>query len=149
MLHFSPTFDLDRVNEAFRTHADAFNSLIEGVGSATGATGKAAQVATAISMAASAFPVQPRMQVHETQAGVLTASFELPGIARDDVRIDAFAKYLRVSANSGPERKPFSTTLYLPAGVTNEHIRASMRNGVLSVTYPKSVPDVPRRIEVE
>ncbi|KAF7299074.1 SHSP domain-containing protein [Mycena indigotica] len=134
-LYFEPFFDLDRVNEAFRTHANAFNSLIDG---ASGAAG-----------------LSPRVDFRETPTGTVTATFELPGFPKESIHIDAFPGRLRISADPGSDNQlhrrygQFSRTLHLPLGVTEDQVKASMENGVLSVTYPKSTPHMPpKKIEI-
>ncbi|KAG6906649.1 hypothetical protein DXG01_012802, partial [Tephrocybe rancida] len=42
----------------------------------------------------------------------------------------------------------FSRTLQLPQGVKEDEIRASMENGVLSVVFPKSSPEAPKKITI-
>ncbi|KAL0946915.1 hypothetical protein HGRIS_013076 [Hohenbuehelia grisea] len=108
--------------------------------------------------------LKPRMDVHEDAASnTVTASFEFPGLKKEDVSIDVHNGRLTVSAqsNASSEREEggyavrerrfgkFSRTLQLPQGVKDEEIKASMEHGVLTVTFPKSAPELaPKKISI-
>ncbi|KZT18834.1 HSP20-like chaperone [Neolentinus lepideus HHB14362 ss-1] len=96
--------------------------------------------------------IRPRMDVHEDEkANLVTATFELPGLKKEDVQIDAHNNQLTVSGESKVsseheengyavrERRfgKFARRLQLPQGVKPEEIKASMENGVLTVTFPR------------
>jgi len=100
---------------------------------------------------------RPSMDLHENKENnTVTASFELPGVKKEDVNIDVHNGRLTVSAEtqistdhdqSGyavQERRygKFSRTLQLPQGVKDDVIKAKMDNGVLTVTFPKTTPDM-------
>ncbi|KAF7306365.1 SHSP domain-containing protein [Mycena indigotica] len=107
---------------------------------------------------------RPKMDLHEnTESNTVTATFELPGVKKEDVHIDTLPGRLRTSAESKiseeherdgyaiRERRfgRFSRTLQLPNGVKEEDIKASMENGVLTVTFPKtSSEQTPKKITV-
>ncbi|TEB38098.1 small heat shock protein [Coprinellus micaceus] len=107
---------------------------------------------------------KPRMDLHEdTEKNLVTATFELPGLKKEDISIDLNNGRLTVSAESKistdheeggyavRERRfgKFSRMLQLPQGVKEEEIKASIDNGVLTVTFPKSTPDLaPKKITV-
>ncbi|KAF8208869.1 small heat shock protein [Mycena galopus ATCC 62051] len=149
--YYEPFADLERlVNEAFRTRGgsnDNNNQVqrqLEGDGAAT------------------AF--RPRMDLHENaENNTVTATFELPGIKKEDVAIETLPGRLRVSAEckmSDEHEKDgyairerrygkYARTLQLPQGVKEEEIKANMENGVLTVTFPKSTPELaPKKIQV-
>jgi len=99
---------------------------------------------------------QPKIDVHESQKeNSVTATFELPGLKKEDVSIDVHNNRLIVSGETKSEKDvdhsgyvvrerrsgKFSRTLPLPAGTQPEQIKASMENGVLTVTFPKSSPE--------
>jgi len=102
------------------------------------------------------------MDVHEDpQTGLMTATFELPGMKKDDVTIDVHNDHLIISgsANTEVEEKKegytvrerrsgkFSRTVPLPSGTTPKDIGAKMEDGLLSVTFPKTHPEkAPARI---
>ncbi|KAJ7051166.1 small heat shock protein [Mycena amicta] len=109
---------------------------------------------------------RPRMDLHEnTDSNIITATFELPGVKKEDVHIETLPEQgrLRVSAESKiseehekdgyaiRERRfgKFSRTLQLPRGIKEADIKASMDNGVLTVTFPKTTPEqAPKKITV-
>ncbi|KAF8582455.1 HSP20-like chaperone [Ramaria rubella] len=109
-------------------------------------------------------PLRPRMDVHESkQNKEMTATFELPGLKKEDVNIDVHNNRLIVSGQSTlsnelekegyavRERRfgRFSRTLPLPSGIKPEDIKAKMENGVLSISFPKSSPDnEPKKIAI-
>ncbi|KAJ8508294.1 hypothetical protein ONZ45_g9426 [Pleurotus djamor] len=104
------------------------------------------------------------MDLHEdTEKNLVTASFEFPGVKKEDVYIDFHNGRLTVSAENNisseknengyavRERRygKFSRTLQVPQGIQEGDIKASMEDGVLSVTFPKSTPEVaPKKITV-
>ncbi|EPQ60360.1 HSP20-like chaperone [Gloeophyllum trabeum ATCC 11539] len=108
--------------------------------------------------------LRPRMDLHEdVKQNAVTATFELPGLRKEDVNIDFNNGRLTVSGESKQsadrdeagyavrERRygRFSRTLQLPNGVKPNDIKASMENGVLTVTFPRaSAEQTPRRITV-
>ncbi|TFY71703.1 hypothetical protein EVG20_g1305 [Dentipellis fragilis] len=100
--------------------------------------------------------IRPKMDLHENpDANTLTATFELPGLKKEDVNIDVHNNALTVSGetNVSSERKEdgyavrerrsgkFSRTLPLPQGTKPEEIKASMENGVLTVIFPRTTPE--------
>ncbi|KAF9456976.1 small heat shock protein [Collybia nuda] len=108
--------------------------------------------------------LKPRMDLHENkETNTVTATFELPGMRKEDVSIDIHNGRLSVSGETKisidheeggyavRERRfgKFSRTLELPQGVKDQEIKASMENGVLSVTFPKSTPEqAPKKITI-
>lgn len=105
-----------------------------------------------------------RMDLHENpDNNTVTATFEFPGLTKEDINIDVHNGRLTVSAETKfssehnqegyavKERRvgKFSRTLQLPQGVKDEEIKAAMENGVLTVTFPKTSPAAaPKRITV-
>ena len=94
--------------------------------------------------------------MHESKENnLITATFELPGLKKEDVTIDLQNNRLSVSgeANFSDEKEEngyvvkerrsgrFSRTVPIPQGTKPEDIKASMEHGVLTVTYPKSSPE--------
>ncbi|KAJ7095932.1 small heat shock protein [Mycena belliarum] len=154
VFYYDPFSDLERlVNEAFRSGASNANvnssnnqgvRQLEGGGDVQG--------------------FRPRMDLHENaDANTVTATFELPGVKKEDVSIETHPGRLRVSAEckmSSEHEKAgyairerrfgkYSRTLQLPQGVKEEEIKASMDNGLLTVTFPKSTPEMaPKKITI-
>lgn len=125
-----------------------------------------------------------RMDIHEdAKSNTITATFELPGLKKEDVSIDIHNNLLTISGESKisseheeggyavRERRfgKFSRSIPLPEGVKvsrshleyhkepgtqfvvsqSEQIGASLDNGVLTVTFPKSTPEqAPKKIAI-
>ncbi|KAK7033331.1 heat shock protein 16 [Favolaschia claudopus] len=108
--------------------------------------------------------IRPRMDLHEDTANnTVTATFELPGIKKEDVQIDVHNGRLNISAESkiSEEKEQdgyairerrfgrISRTIQLPQGVKENEVKAAMENGVLTVTFPRSTPEeAPKKITV-
>ncbi|KAF9456977.1 small heat shock protein [Collybia nuda] len=108
--------------------------------------------------------LKPKMDLHENKGtNTVTATFELPGMKKEEVSIEVHNGRLSVSGEnklsmdheeSGyavRERKwgKFVRALVLPQGIKDKDIKASMENGVLSVTFPKSAPELaPKNITI-
>ncbi|KAF4577373.1 hypothetical protein EYR40_009266 [Pleurotus pulmonarius] len=108
--------------------------------------------------------IHPKMDLHEdAKANSVVASFELPGFKKDDVHIDVHNGRLTVSADSNvsSEKKEegyvvkerrfgkYSRTLQLPQGIKDDEVKAAMEDGVLTVTFPKSAPEMaPKKITI-
>ncbi|KAF5392770.1 hypothetical protein D9757_001078 [Collybiopsis confluens] len=88
--------------------------------------------------------LKPKMDLHEDkEQNIVTATFEFPGLKKEDVQIDMQNGRLTVAAETKlsqdqehegyavRERRfgKFSRTLQLPQGVKGEDIKASMENG--------------------
>jgi len=99
--------------------------------------------------------LKPRMNLHENpEANTITATFELPGLTKDNVSIDVHNNNLTISGEMSEvtqrnvdgyvikERRSgkFSRSVALPNDTKPESIKASMENGILTVTFPKSSP---------
>jgi len=103
----------------------------------------------------------PAVDVWETNTH-LVLSFDLPGIAEDDVNVELDDNVLTVTGRrerseeqSGDrffryERRfgTFSRSVTLPAGIDEDAIEANYTNGVLEIRVPKPEEQKPRRIEV-
>lgn len=102
--------------------------------------------------------LKPRMDLHEDPStNTVTATFEFPGLSKDEISIDVHDGRLTVSAESKiseehekdgyavRERRygKFARTLQLPRGVNDEEIKASTLDGVLTVTFPKVGTEAP------
>jgi HSP20 family protein len=94
----------------------------------------------------------------------VTASFELPGLRKEDVHVDIHDGRLSISGETAAETErerdgyavrerrvgKFSRSLQLPRGVKEEEIKAAMDNGVLKVTFPRSAPEAePKQIKID
>ncbi|KAI0776584.1 HSP20-like chaperone [Trametes elegans] len=108
---------------------------------------------------------RPTIDLHEDkEKNLVTATFELPGLKKEDVNIDVHNNVLTVSGETKQteERKEsgyvvkerrygkFSRSLPVPEGIKPEEIKASLENGVLTVTFPRSSPEqAPKKITVQ
>ncbi|KZV72607.1 HSP20-like chaperone [Peniophora sp. CONT] len=109
--------------------------------------------------------LRPKMDVREDQEkNLITATFELPGLKREDVHIDLHDSALTISGKTKidetmeqdgyavRERRfgRFSRSIPVPRGLKEEDIKASLEDGVLNITFPRSTPeDTPKKITVE
>ena len=80
---------------------------------------------------------------------------ELPGVKKEDLKIEVQDRLLQVSAErretSGDQETSFSLarSLAVPEGVAADGIRAKLENGLLQITLPKQEHRKPRNIEVQ
>jgi HSP20 family protein len=93
----------------------------------------------------------------------VTVKADLPGVDRENVELDLRDNVLVISAGKGKEeetekegylRKERSFMRYyreipLPEGVTEEGANAQLKNGVLTVTLPKTKSIAGKRIQIE
>jgi len=108
-------------------------------------------------------PLRPKMDLHENhQTNTVTATFELPGMKKKDIHISLRDGRLIVSGESRlsteheqdgytlRERQfgKFVRTLHVPKDAKEENVTASMEDGVLTVTFPKSTPEGVRNIQI-
>ncbi|KAI0691016.1 small heat shock protein [Cytidiella melzeri] len=108
--------------------------------------------------------MRPRIDVHEdAKTNTVTTTFELPGLSKQDVHIEVHNNVLSVSGESKisadrseegyavRERRygRFSRAVPIPQGIKTEDIKASMENGVLTVTFPLTTPEqAPQKITI-
>jgi len=107
---------------------------------------------------------KPRMDLHEnTQQNTVTATFEFPGLSKNEIQVDINNGRLNVSAETKKDAEKeehgyavrerqygkYLRTLQLPQGVKETDIKASMENGVLTIMFPKSTPELaPKKINI-
>ncbi|KAH9856433.1 HSP20-like chaperone [Lenzites betulinus] len=110
-------------------------------------------------------PMRPRMDLHEDQEkNLVTATFELPGLTKENVQLDVKDNVLTVAGEStlSTERDEkgysvrerrfgkFSRSLPLPQGVKPEEVKATMGDGVLTITFPRTTPELaPKKIAIQ
>lgn len=99
--------------------------------------------------------------VEETDKSYLM-SFDLPGMKKEDVKINFHDGVLTVSGERKNEREEkaenryyseryygsFERSFTLPAGVKAEEIEADYQNGVLRITVPKAAATKGREIKI-
>lgn len=89
-------------------------------------------------------------------------SAELPGVSEDDLKVEVSAGLLRISVardlevpagyqTRRRERRAFqvSRAFRLPAAADTDSAQAELRNGVLTLTVPKTAKPAPRKIPVK
>jgi len=104
------------------------------------------------------------MDVHEdAEKNTVSATFELPGLKKEDVNIDVHDNLLTISGESKVasdrdengyavrERRygKFSRSISLPQGIKTEDIKANLEDSVLTVQFPKTTPEqAPKKITI-
>jgi HSP20 family protein len=106
--------------------------------------------------------VAPRLAMRDTKEG-LEITVELPGIAKEDVKISVADGMLTVSGEKRTEKDvkeedyrfsersygAFSRAVVLPPVVDAAKIRASMKDGVLTVVVPRDGTTTAKTIEIQ
>lgn len=106
--------------------------------------------------------LSPNMDVVDNKDG-LELSVELPGMAREDVKIAVDGDMLTISGEKKAEKETkennyrlvertfgeFSRSIYLPRSVDASKITANMTNGVLKITAPKRPEAQTKTIEIQ
>ena len=94
------------------------------------------------------------VDVHEDKDNYF-ASFEVPGVKKEDVKIELNNGLLTVSAEKrekdGENESSYSLTrsVSVPEGVNIETIAAKLEDGILNVTLPKAEHRKPRTIALD
>lgn len=103
----------------------------------------------------------PAMDVSETD-DVIAACVELPGLAKEDIRVSVKSDVLTISGEKKQEKVDdkenihrvertygaFKRVLKLHAEVDSSKVKAAYKDGVLTVTMPKTEAKKPRVIPV-
>ncbi|KAF9031522.1 HSP20-like chaperone [Hymenopellis radicata] len=89
---------------------------------------------------AASYIVQPRMDVHEdTKRKTATATLEVPGLRREDLRIDIRDDgWLTISGETKSSSDTNDEKEYALRERRYGEIKAALKDGVLSVTFPKA-----------
>lgn len=95
----------------------------------------------------------PVADLHE-DADNYYARFELPGVKRDQVKVELENAVLTVSvaagekAENGQYASATSRSLSIPDGVDVDKVKAKLEDGILTVTLAKAETRKPKAIEV-
>jgi len=95
------------------------------------------------------------------EKAVVTA--ELPGVKKEDLNVSVERDVLTISGSREPERLQegesyrrherghgsFARNVSLPFAVDAENVTADLKDGVLSVTLPRTEASKPRRIQIK
>lgn len=104
----------------------------------------------------------PRVNVAETE-GEFEVTVELPGIKPEEIKVELTDGQLSISGERSEEKEEkektyhrverhygsFRRVIPLPEAVDSEKIKAEGRNGILTVTIPKTEQAKPKQIEVK
>lgn len=103
---------------------------------------------------------QPALNVWE-EGDALKVEAELPGVRPDDLDISVVGGELTLKVNRPDVQQSdvkyhrrersvgtFTRVLRLPVEIDADHVQAELRNGVLTITLPKSEAARPRKIAV-
>jgi HSP20 family protein len=104
----------------------------------------------------------PAVDVAEHESEYIV-KVELPGVAREDVKITMQENILTIRGEKKAEKEAhepnfhrversygsFQRSFTLPTHVKNDRIEASYRDGILTVTLPKAEDAKPKQIEVK
>jgi HSP20 family protein len=104
----------------------------------------------------------PAVDVHETKDDIVL-SFDIPGVSEKDVHVSMTGDFLTVRGERRFEREgtadsyhrlerlygKFERSVQLPFPVQTDKIKATYRDGVLTVTLPKAEELKPREIKID
>lgn len=101
----------------------------------------------------------PAADIHETD-GEYLVTIEVPGLARERLKIECRGSELLVSGDGSPADCPqryqqlerghgaFSRRFAFGQPVDGDRVSAELADGVLTITIPKLHGDAPRRVDV-
>lgn len=104
----------------------------------------------------------PALDVHEDKNNIIVKA-ELPGMKKEEIEISLHDGSLSISGERKAEQKyadaevyraerfvgRFQRTLALPSAVAVEKVKAQYKDGVLTITLPKTEEAKPKQIEVQ
>jgi HSP20 family protein len=107
-------------------------------------------------------PFTPAFEVKETKESYLFKA-DLPGVKEADLDITRTGNRLTVSGKREAEKEERAETYYayersygsftrsftLPEGIDGEHIRADLKDGVLTLVIPKTPEAQPKKISLK
>tara|TARA_R100001377_G_scaffold1031_1_gene860 strand:+ start:1658 stop:1984 length:327 start_codon:yes stop_codon:yes gene_type:complete len=94
------------------------------------------------------YPQKPKASNRIKDSGdVYSAEFELAGFCKKDVVISVIDSVLTVKAKNEDRSRNYE--LYLYDLVSEDHISASLKNGMLDLTLPKKAVKGAKKIELK
>jgi HSP20 family protein len=104
----------------------------------------------------------PALDVHEEKDDIIVR-VELPGMKKEDIELSLHDGSLSISGERKSEKKfedaevyraerfvgRFQRTVTLPAPVAADRVKAQYKDGVLTVTLPKTEEAKPKQIDVQ
>ena len=103
---------------------------------------------------------QPAVDMVETDDAYIVAA-ELPGMKKEDIKINVQDKALRLSGERKPFSEeqskvrseswygPFNRTINIPGEINRDNVTAKYENGILQVTLPKKEESKAQEIKIE
>lgn len=103
-----------------------------------------------------------RANMHETESGMV-ASFELPGVSKEDIQLDIHDNHAEVKVEKKQENKNndkvapsyemqsfnFHGQLHFPKPIDPSKATASYKDGILRIEAPKRQIDGTRRLQIK
>jgi HSP20 family protein len=89
---------------------------------------------------------EPLVEVNTTDSEVKVV-LEMPGVKKEDIRINAFDGSVDVIANN-PQRK-YHKSVELPQNADMETVKSTYNNGILEITFNKKENTKPRGKEIK
>ena len=102
----------------------------------------------------------PPVDIHES-AEAFTIAVELPGVKKEEVRLELKNESLTLCGERKPERDiregahriervygPFLRSFNLPSHINSSAVKAAFRDGVLEIVLPKVEAAKPRQIDI-
>lgn len=103
----------------------------------------------------------PTFEIRETKDSYVFKA-DLPGVKQDDLDVSLTGNRLTISGQREQEKRDegdqyfttervygsFARTFTLPDGIDSEHVKAELKDGVLTVAVPKKPEVQPKRISV-
>ena len=103
----------------------------------------------------------PRVDIEETDKDVLVTA-EIPGMSKEEVKIDIRNNTLTLSGEKKQEKEikeknyyrlerrygSFQRSFVIPAEIDRDKVKASYKDGILSITLPKTKEGQTKKIDV-
>lgn len=108
------------------------------------------------------FPFVPDADITETD-NEFTISVDLPGLEEKDINVEIRANILRISGEKREESEQkgknfyrierafgyFDRSIQLPSSISEDNVQARLKNGVLTITFPKSAETINKAKHIE
>jgi HSP20 family protein len=107
-------------------------------------------------------PSYPALNIWANEEGLLVSA-EMPGVQVDDIDVSVDGKTLTISGVRKSDDLPegarihrrerrfgdFSRTIQLPLAVNSEEVKASFKDGILSILLPGAESEKPKKITIQ
>jgi len=85
----------------------------------------------------------------EEDSKVYKLSMDLPGISKEDLAVEFNQGVLTVKGENKTKNRKYSKTFKIPNTVDSESIEADLKDGILTLTLPKSVEKQTKLIRIK